>query len=51
MPDVGQRSEKRQRTELVGVRLTPVEKAQLLETATSFGMSVGELIRWRCLHA
>lgn len=42
------RSEKRKRTVLVGVRLTPAEKHDIETIASLFGVSVGELVRARC---
>ncbi len=42
---MGTRSESRQKTELIQVRATPLEKAGLKERARQFGVSVGELCR------
>lgn len=40
-----QRSESRQKTELIQVRATPAEKEQLQAHANAFGISMGELCR------
>lgn len=45
------RSESRQKTELVQVRCTPEEKAQLKARAAVFGVSVGELCRQSIFNA
>lgn len=45
------RSESRQKTELVQVRCTPDEKAQLKGRAAVFGISVGELCRQAIFNA
>lgn len=39
------RSERRQRTELVGVRLTPAEHAKATALAAEYGISVPTLLR------
>lgn len=44
-------SETRQRTRLVGVRLTPSEHDALLAEAKAVGVSVAELLRRRALAA
>jgi hypothetical protein len=44
------RSEKRQRTERITVRLLPSERAQLAEIAQFFNISEAELVRWTSLH-
>lgn len=45
------RSESRQKTELIQVRCTPDEKAQLKARAAVFGISVGELCRQAIFNA
>jgi len=39
------RSESRQKTKLIQVRVTPVEKEKLKASAAAFGVSMGELCR------
>lgn len=47
------RSESRKRTEVVAVRMTPEEKAEITAFAASRGMSVGQLLTacWTVVHA
>lgn len=48
-----QRSENRKRTEVVALRLTPEEKAEIVAFAKSRDMSVGQLLHacWTVVHA
>lgn len=45
------RSESRQRTEIVALRLLPHERDELAEAARSRGMTLSELIRSRAMQA